>query len=125
MTENRWIFINALFLMIVAMWPTPVFAQEAIGSVPAVTPRPEKKVDLLLSGHLFGVLPQDKDLSVGGNRIPNTNVRGTIGAGIKFDIYPWFTKKIVGAEIEAFGLGGNVRAPRATSGAGTTQARGT
>lgn len=85
---------------------------------------PTKKVDLYLSGHIMGLFPQNKDLSVGGNRISNTDVRGTIGAGIKFDIYPWFTKNIVGAEIEAFGLGGSVRAPRTTSGSGTTQAQG-
>lgn len=84
----------------------------------------EKKIDLYLSGHIMGLLPQDKDLSVGGSRIPHTDVRGTIGAGIKFDAYPWFTKKILGAEIEAFGLGGSVRAPRTTSGTGTTQAQG-
>ena len=51
-------------------------------------------------------------------------MRGTIGAGIKFDVYPWFTKKMLEAEIEAFGLGGSVRAPRTTSGTGTTQAQG-
>jgi hypothetical protein len=52
-----------------------------------------------LSGHLIGLFPQDKGLSVDGNRIPNTDVRGTIGAGIKFDIYPWFTKKILGQKL--------------------------
>ena len=78
----------------------------SIDSAPSESLR--KKVDLLLSGHVLGMFPRDKDLSVGGNRIPNTDVRGTIGAGIKFDIYPWFTKKILGAEIEAFGLGGSV-----------------
>ena len=87
-------------------------------------PPPTKKVDLYLSGHVMGVFPQDEDLSVGGNRIPNTDVRGTIGAGIKFDAYPWFTKKILGAEIETFGLGGTVQAARTTSGIGTTQAQG-
>ena len=98
-------------------WSGGAFGQEA-------PPLPVKKFDLYLSGHVMGFFPQDKDLSVGGNRISNTDVRGTIGAGIKFDIYPWFTKKIVGAEIEVFGLGGSARAPRTTSGSGTTQAQG-
>jgi hypothetical protein len=31
------------------------------------------------------MFPWDEDLSVGGNRIPNTDLRGMIGAGIKFD----------------------------------------
>lgn len=108
---------------IVLMWDGGAFAQEVLSqSVPSVPPA--KKIDLYLSGHVMGLFPQDRDLSVGGSRIPNTDVRGTIGAGIKFDAYPWFTKKILGAEIEAFGLGGSVRAPRTTSGTGTTQAQG-
>lgn len=82
-----------------------------------------EKVDLLLSGHVIGVIPQDKGLSVGGSTIPNTDVRGTIGAGIKFDVYPRFTRKILGAEIEAFGLGGSVRSARTSAGAGITQAQ--
>lgn len=103
----------------------PAHAQET--NDPSTSPpenKAEKKVDFLLSGHLIGLFPQDKDLSVGGNRIPNTNVRGTLGAGIKFDIYPWFTNKVLGAEIETFGLGGSVRAPKTTSGIGTSQAQG-
>jgi len=87
-------------------------------------PPPTEKVDLYLSGHVIGLFPQNEDLSIGGNRIPNTDVRGTIGAGVKFEIYPWFTKNIVGAEIEVFGLGGSVRAPRTMLGTGTTQAQG-
>ena len=128
---ERWIVVqrrSALFfvtlgvLLLMEYSVGGAFAEE----VPPQPPPPSiiKKIDLLLSGHVIGLFPQDKDLSVGGNRISNTDVRGTIGAGIKFDIYPWFTKKIVGAEIEAFGLGGNVRAPRTTSGTGTTQAQG-
>lgn len=48
-------------------------------------PSIRKNVDLLLSGHLLGM-----DLSVEGNRISNIDMRGTIGAAIKFDINPWF-----------------------------------
>ncbi len=98
------------------------FAEEAPPQPPP--PLVIQKVDLLLSGHMIGLFPQDKDLSAGGNRIPNTDVRGTIGAGIKFDIYPSFTRKMLGLQVEAFGLGGSVRAPRGTSGSGITQAQG-
>lgn len=101
-------------------WPGGAFGQNSSPE----SPPPTRKVDLYLSGYLFGLLPQDKDLSVGGNRIPNTDVQGTIGAGIKFEAYPSFTRKIVGGEVEVFGLGGSVRAPRITSGSGTTQAQG-
>jgi opacity protein-like surface antigen len=114
-----------VFSLMGTMWQGPAFAQETREpSTSAPQKRAEKKVDLLLSGHLIGFFPQNEGLSVGGNRIPTTDVRETIGAGIKFDIYPWFTKKILGAEIEVFGLGGSVRAPRTTSGTGTTQAQG-
>jgi len=96
----------------------------AIGQEPPPAPSGFKqKVDLLLSGHVMGVIPQDKGLSVGGSTIPDTDVRGTIGAGIKFDVYPSFTRKILGAEIETFGLGGSVRSARTASGGGITQAK--
>jgi opacity protein-like surface antigen len=126
---NRRAFIALLLFVAIeaCLLSGGAFGQDALSQqeLPSVAPLPsEKKIDLLLSGHVLGMFPRDEDLSVGGNRIFNTDVRGTIGAGIKFDIYPWFTKKIVGAEIEAFGLGGSVRAPRTTSGAGTTQAQG-
>lgn len=100
-------------------WMGVAFGQEP----PPAPSELKQKVDLLLSGHVIGVIPQDQGLSVGGSTIPNTDVRGTIGAGIKFDVYPWFTRKIVGAEIETFGLGGSVRSARSTSGGGTTQAQ--
>ena len=88
-----------VFSLMVTMWRGPAFAQETSEpSTSAPQEKAEEKVDLLLSGHLIGLFPQDNDIYIGGNRILYTDVRGTIGAGIKFDIYPWFTKNIVGAE---------------------------
>ena len=79
-----------------------------------------KKVDLPLSGHVTTLFSQDKNFSVGGNQIPNSEVLWDIGVGIKFDVYPCSTNKILDDEIEAFGLGGNLRDRRTTSGSGTT-----
>ncbi len=113
---------GVLFVLLAAMSPDVVWAEEPGEPVPQM--RTEKKVDLYLSGHVMGVIPRDKDLTVGGAGIPRTDVRGTAGAGIKFEAYPWFTNKILGGEVEVFGFGGSVRAPRITSGSGTTQAQG-
>lgn len=114
---------RGLLLVLLAATSPDVVRAEVPGE-PVPQMRTEKKVDLYLSGHVMGVIPRDKDLTVGGAGIPRTDVRGTIGAGIKFEAYPSFTKKIVGGEVEIFGLGGSVRAPRITSGSGTTQAQG-
>lgn len=111
-----------LLVLLTAMNLDVVWAEESGDQVSQK--RPEKKVDLYLSGHVMGLIPQDKDLTVGGGGIPRTDVRGTVGAGIKFEAYPWFTNKLLGGEVEIFGLGGSVRAPRITSGSGTTQAQG-
>jgi opacity protein-like surface antigen len=114
---RRWTAVSGLLIGIFASGTSVAAGQE-----PAPPPfGRDDKVDLLLSGHVIGVIPQDKGLSVGGSTIPTIDVRGTIGAGMKFDVYPWFTKKLLGAEIETFGLGGSVRTPRTTSGVGTTQ----
>lgn len=96
----------------------PGFAQES--GDPPPQKKPERKVDLYLSGHAMAFLPQDKDLTVGGAGIQGTDIRGTFGVGMKFEAYPWFTNKILGGEVEAFGLWGSVRAPLVTSGAGSS-----
>jgi opacity protein-like surface antigen len=106
-----------LLIGMFASWTSVAFGQEPTSAPSGF----HEKVDLLLSGHVIGVFPRDKGLSVGGSAMPNAEVTGTIGAGIKFDVYPWFTKMLVGAEIETFGLGASVRAPRTTSGGVTTQ----
>lgn len=72
----------------------------------------------------MGVIPREKDLTVGGAGIPRIDIRGTVGVGIKFEACPAFTKKIVGGEVEVFGLRGSVRAARITSRSGATQAQG-
>lgn len=119
---RRYLVSAAAIVSLLVWWSSGVVAQEAPPDPPASGLK--EKVDLLLSGYLIGVFPQNKDLSVGGSQISNTDVRGTIGAGVKFDVYPWFTNKMLGLEIEMFGLGASVKAPRTTSGSGTTQAQG-
>lgn len=112
----------AQIIVLAACWSGRVHGQEAPPD--STVSQNTRKVDFLLSGHVFGLLPRDKDLSVNAERIAGTDVRGIIGAGIKFDIYPGFTNRILGAEIEASVFGGSMRAPRTTSGTGTTQAQG-
>jgi len=119
---RRGLFFRVIFAMVgLLAWSGGVWGQELPPAPPSAS---EQKFDLLLSGHVFGLFPRDKDVSVGGSRVHDTDVRGTIGAGIKFELYPWFTKKIVGAEVEAFGFGGSLRAPRAATGSGTTHVQG-
>ncbi|MEQ1793238.1 MAG: hypothetical protein ABL970_03520 [Nitrospira sp.] len=116
------VFQGLMLVLLVTLGVDVAYAEEP--GDPPLQKRPEKKVDLYLSGHVMGFIPRDKDLTVGGVSISQTDIRGTFGAGIKFEAYPWFTNKILGGEVEAFGLGGSVRAPRIASGSGTTQAQG-
>ena len=51
-------------------------------------------------------------------------MRGSGGAGVKVGVFPPFVSKVFGIEGEVFGAGGSVKAPRVTSGTGTTQADG-
>lgn len=119
---NR-VFRGVLLVVLVAISSEIVWAEDP--GEPAPQNRTEKQVDIYLSGHVMGMIPRDKDLIVAGaGNIPRTDVRGTVGAGLKAEAYPAFTKKIIGGEIEVFGLGGSVRAPRTISGSGNTQAQG-
>lgn len=80
-------------IVILSMWVGVALAQEVPSQPVPSSPR-AKKFDLMLSGQVMGLFPQDKDLSVGGSRTPQTDVRGTIGAGIKFDACPWFILRL-------------------------------
>lgn len=68
-------------LMVTMCWGSALAQEISDSSTSVPQKKSEKKIDLYSSGHVMGFLPQDKDLSAGGNRIPNTDVRGTIGAG--------------------------------------------
>ena len=58
-----------VFSLMVTMWQGPAFAQETgEPSTSAPQKMAEKKVDLLLSGHLIGFFSQNEDLFIGGNR---------------------------------------------------------
>ncbi len=106
-----------------SLWTTPTHGQEGGGTT--LPPPPSKKVDWYISLYVLGTLPQDKNLSVGGTVIQNTSIGGAVGAGVKAGLFPSFTNKIIGFEIETFGHGGSVKAPPTTSlSSGVTQAEG-
>jgi opacity protein-like surface antigen len=104
----------------VVLW-SPVSADD----LPPVQSPPADPVTISLSGYLSGFVPVDQGLSVGGSRVPHTDLRSMAGAGIKFEAYPAFTRHMVGGEIEGFVSGGSIKAPPMMSASGLSQAQGT
>ncbi len=109
----------AILFVPVVLW-SPVNADD----LPPVQSPPADPV-ISLSGYFSGFVPVDQDLSVGGNRVPHTDLRSMAGAGIKFEVYPAFTRHMVGGEIEGFVSGGIIKAPPMMSASGLSQAQGT
>ena len=81
----------AILFVSVVLW-SPVNADEP----PLEQSPPADPVHISLSGYLNGFVPVDPDLSVGGSRVPDTDLRTMAGAGIKFEAYPAFTRHMVG-----------------------------
>lgn len=75
--------------------------------------------EVYLGIYVLGTLPKDRNLVVGGDEIPRTNVGNGIGAGFKAGIYPAFTTRIIGIEGETFGHSADISAPRTTVNGGT------
>lgn len=110
--------ILAAFLL----WTTPTHGQEGGGTTP--TPPTPKKIDWYISLYVLGTLPENENLSVGGTVIQDTSIGGAVGVGVKAGLFPSFTNKIIGFEIETFGHGGTVKASQTQGSGGVTQAEG-
>jgi opacity protein-like surface antigen len=84
------------------------------------TPSPEsRKTEIYLSPYVVGTMPIDDDLSQGGNGFATqtfrgTNIKSSIGAGIKAGAFPGFAAGILGLEGEIFGHGGKLKTPDGT-----------
>ncbi|ALA60928.1 outer membrane protein [Nitrospira moscoviensis] len=103
--------------MLMAVLVQAAFAQAeappAGGPTPTSASPPKAKNEFYGALSILGTIPIDENLDVGGTAVPNTNVKGSVGAGLKAGIIPKFTNGMVGVEGEVFGHGGNVTAPQA------------
>lgn len=76
----------------------------------------KRKTEIYLSPYLLGTMPVDKDLSEGGNGFPTqtyrgTNIKSSVGGGIKAGAFPSSTGGVIGLEVEFFGHGGKTKTP--------------
>lgn len=89
-------------------------AQEvpAEGSSPShVSVSDNRKTDFYGAISVLGTMPKDENLNVGGATIFDTDVKGSIGAGLKAGVFPKFAGGVFGIEGEVFGHGGKFNAP--------------
>jgi len=71
----------------------------------------KRKTEFYGAFSILGTIPKDENLTVGGTTIFDTNVKGSVGAGLKAGIFPKFAGGVFGVEGEVFGHGGRVNAP--------------
>lgn len=78
--------------------------------------------DVYVSLSLVGGIPDDRGLSLGGQEAKKVTLHDSIGGGLKIGVFPQFTHRIVGVEIEYFGATGRLSAlvPGSNSGAATS-----
>jgi opacity protein-like surface antigen len=74
---------------------------------------------------VFGSLPQNRNLNVGGEALPSTRVKNAGGGGFRAGVFPAFTGYVVGIQAESFGLGHEVTAPASMGSSGIQAGRGT
>jgi opacity protein-like surface antigen len=93
-----------------AMAQEPPAGESSSGQAPASDKR---KTEVYAGLSILGTLPINENLVVGGTTIPNTNAKGSVGAGLKAGIFPKFAGGVFGVEGEVFGHGGKLSAPQA------------
>ena len=74
----------------------------------------KRKTEGYISLSILGTIPKNESLNVGGASFSNTDVKGSVGAGLKAGIFPSFGSGYLGFETDLFGFGGKVQAPQAT-----------
>jgi opacity protein-like surface antigen len=88
----------------------------------AQTATSEQKTEFYVGLFMQGSMPNDRPLKLADDPYTNTSVQGGLGGGLKFGLFPTFTAKAVGLELELSGLTGKVEAPTQTSGGITRSA---
>lgn len=76
--------------------------------------------DVYLSLSLVVGLPENRGLNIGGQDAKKVTLHDSLGAGLKIGIFPQFTHRIVGVELEYFGATGRLSALTAGSGGAAT-----
>lgn len=72
-----------------------------------------------VSAFLTRSSPIGGDISFRGDEIPSLSIDGGTGGGLKVGAYVRPYKRVFGAELDIFGNGGNLTAPRTTNGGAT------
>ena len=76
----------------------------------------KRKTEIYISPYLLETMPVDKNLSEDGNGFATqtyrgTNIKGSVGGGIKAGAYPGFSGGVLGLEGELFAHGGKLKTP--------------
>lgn len=74
--------------------------------------------DVYLSLSLVTGLPDNRGLNIGGQDARKVTLHDSLGAGLKIGIFPQFTHRVVGIELEYFGATGRLSALTAGSNGG-------
>lgn len=99
-------------------WFYPAMSQEPPAQeAPRVEPQTtseKRKTEGYISLSILGTIPKNESLNVGGASFSDTDVKGSVGAGLKAGVFPSFGGGYLGFETDLFGFGGKVQAPQAT-----------
>lgn len=78
--------------------------------------RAAESVDIYLSAAVVGGFPQVRGMSLAGRGVSRSHVDDGVGGALKVGIFPQWTARAVGIELEYFGTTGKVSARTSTSG---------
>jgi hypothetical protein len=77
-----------------------------------------ESADIYISTAVVGGFPQIRDMSLGGRSVSRAHVDNGVGAAVKVGLFPQWTQRVLGIELEYFGTTGKVSAVTAANGSG-------
>lgn len=84
--------------------------------VDAQEPDGQRLGEPYIAGFVTRSSPTGSDLSFRGDKIPSLSIDGSTGGGLKIGAYFQPLKHVFGGEVEFFGIGGSLNAPRTMAG---------
>lgn len=106
------IFLSRLMMVIglgiALIWNGHVFVPSSVAAA--------ESADVYFAVGLVGGFPEDRGLALERQAVRNFSLHNSMGGGLKAGIFPDFTRRIVGIELEYFGATGRLSARTAGSG---------
>ena len=111
MTIDKWAYVDSLTVAILVLAAALIFSTMSLASFASAA----EFGDIELGFYTLGSWPRDEPIFNQGTTVP-ASVKSSFGGGVKVGLFPHFTNRMIGLEIDSNGHGGAISFQNTASG---------